>query len=59
MVGILGNTNCEHCEFTANELPFRQHIINAEVGYKLDQTAIRSNIVKKITQSLYYGEMVC
>ena len=53
LVGILGNTNCEPCEFTANELPSRQRIMKAgEVGDKLDQTAVRSSILKKLTQNL-------
>ena len=53
LVGILGNTNCEPCEFTANELPSRQRIMKAgEVGDKLDQTAIRSSILKTLTQNL-------
>ena len=53
LVGILGNTNCEPCEFTANDLPSRQRIMKAgEVGEKLDQTAIRSSILKNLTQNL-------
>jgi hypothetical protein len=53
LVGILGNTNCEPCEFTANELPSRQRIMKAgEVGDKLDQTSVRSSILKKLIQNL-------
>jgi hypothetical protein len=53
LVGILGNTNCEPCEFTANELLSRQRIMKAgEVGDKLNQTAVRSSILKTLTQNL-------
>ena len=47
LVGILGNTNCEPCEFTANELTSRQHIMKArKAGDKLNETAVRSSILK-------------
>ena len=53
LVGILGNTNCEPCEFTANELTCRQRIMKArEAGDKLNETAVRSSILKKITRDL-------
>ena len=53
LIGILENTNCEPCEFAANDLPSRQRIIKAgEVSDKLDQTAVRTNILKKLTQKL-------
>jgi hypothetical protein len=48
LVGILGNTNYEPYEFTANELSSRQRIMKAgEVGEKLDQTAVRFSVLKK------------
>ena len=53
LIGILENTNCEPCEFAANDLPSRQRIIKAgEVSDKLDQAAVRTNILKKLTQKL-------
>ena len=53
LIGILGNTNCELCEFAANDLPSRQHIMKAEeVSEKLDQTTVRSSILKNLTQNL-------
>ena len=54
LVGILENTNCvEPCEFAANDLPSRQRIIKAgEVSDKLNQTVVRTNILKNLTQKL-------
>ena len=53
LIGILENTNCEPCESAANDLPSRQRMIKAgEVSDKLDQTAVRTNILKKLTQKL-------
>ena len=53
LIGIPGNTNCEPCEFTANDLPSRQRIMKAgEVSDKLDQTAVRTSILKNLTQKL-------
>ena len=53
LIGVLENTNCEPCEFAANDLPSRQRIVKAEeVSDKLDQTGVRANILKNLTQKL-------
>ena len=55
LIGILGNTNCEPCEFAISDLLSRQRIMKAgERSDKLDQTAVRTNILKNLTQKLDY-----
>ena len=50
LIGILAKTNCEHCEFAISDLPSRQRA--GEGSDKLDQTAVRTNILKSLTQKL-------
>ena len=53
LAGILQDTNCETCKFNVNDLPSRQRITKAEeVVSKLDETAVRSGILEKLSNDL-------